>query len=207
MKPQFVTLEGVEGAGKSTQRAVVCDLLAKHGVSFIETREPGGTPLAERIRDLLLEPTTQPPADLTELLLMFAARADHIEHTIRPALARGDWVICDRFTDATYAYQGAGRRLPYAWVETLEQLVHAELQPDTTLLFDVTIEIGLSRASHRGSLDRIETEDRDFFERVRAAYYQRASENPERFVVIDGAPDAQTVSTELIKTLEQRWFS
>jgi dTMP kinase len=204
-KPQFVTLEGTEGAGKSTQKQVVCDLLAAHGIDFIETREPGGSALAERIRELLLAPSETPPSDLCELLLMFAARADHIAQTIQPALARGQWVICDRFTDATYAYQGAGRALPKAWIETLEALVHPTFTPDTTILFDVPVEVGLARATQRGALDRIESENRAFFERVRASYQVQAAAAPARYVVLDASHDADAVSQSLRETLMHRW--
>jgi dTMP kinase len=205
-KPQFVTLEGVEGAGKSTQKHVVCELLASHGIPFIETREPGGSPNAERIRELLLAESQTPPSDLCELLLMFAARADHIEQTIQPALARGQWVICDRFTDATYAYQGGGRALPKAWIETLQALVHPAFAPDTTILFDVPVEVGLARAARRGALDRIESEDRAFFERVRASYQEQAASEPMRYVVVDASQDAGDVSQSLRDSLTHRWF-
>ncbi len=206
-KPQFVTLEGVEGAGKSTQKQVVCELLASRDIPFIETREPGGSLHAEQIRELLLAPSQTPPSDLCELLLMFAARADHIEQTVQPALARGHWVICDRFTDATYAYQGGGRALPAAWIETLERLVHPTFGPDTTILFDVPVDVGLARATQRGTLDRIESEDRAFFERVRASYHAQAASEPARYVVVDATPNADDVSQSLRETLTARWFS
>jgi dTMP kinase len=205
MKPQFVTLEGVEGAGKSTQKAAICAWLSARGVSFVETREPGGTPLAESIRSLLLHTEEDPPTALTELLLMFAARAQHLETRIQTALNAGHWVICDRFTDATFAYQGGGRGCPWAWIETLESLVQGGLRPDTTIVFDVPVDVGLARAASRSQADRIEREDRAFFERVRQAYHQRAQAEPARFLMVDGTPPAEQVTKTLLTTLATRW--
>ena len=205
MKPQFVTLEGVEGAGKSTQKTAICAWLSARGVSFVETREPGGTPLAESIRTLLLHTEADPPTALTELLLMFAARAQHLETRIQTALNAGHWVICDRFTDATFAYQGGGRGCSWSWIETLETLVQGSLRPDTTSVFDVPVDIGLSRAASRGHADRIEREDHAFFERVRRAYQRRADAEPQRFVMIDGSPPAEQVTATLLTTLAIRW--
>ena len=161
-KAQFITLEGVEGAGKSTQKDALCELLDANGIRYIQTREPGGTPYAENIRALLLGSSDETPQAKTELLLMFAARAQHLETKILPALKRDIWVVCDRFTDATYAYQGGGRGLPSVWIQTLEKLVQGERVPDLTLFFDVPVEIGLERADRRGNLDRIESEDIEF---------------------------------------------
>lgn len=205
MKPQFVTLEGVEGAGKSTQKAALCDWLRAHDVPFIETREPGGTPLAEEIRRLLLHTENDPPTVLTELLLMFAARAQHLETRIQTALAAGSWVICDRFTDATFAYQGGGRGCPWDWIEMLESLVQGTVRPDTTIIFDVPVEVGLARAAARSQADRIEREEAAFFERVRDAYLRRADADPRRFVVVDGTPPATQVTESLLVTLATRW--
>ena len=184
---RFITLEGIEGAGKSTLCAIVQGRLEALGVPFVSTREPGGAPIAERIRALLLDPNNDGMADTAELLLMFAARAEHLDKTIRPALAHGRWVICDRFTDATYAYQGGGRRLDVAPIATLEQLVQGELRPDLTLLLDLDPLKGLARARGRSSPDRFERETRAFFERARHCYLARAAQEPERFRVIDAA--------------------
>ena len=155
-KPQFITLEGIEGAGKSTQKVALCRLLDANGITYIETREPGGTPYAESIRQLLLTRSEDAPSAKTELLLMFAARAQHLEAKIIPALEAGAWVVCDRFTDATYAYQGGGRQLPVDWIQSLETLVQGVRRPDLTLIFDIPVEMGLARADLRGALDRIE---------------------------------------------------
>jgi dTMP kinase len=204
-KAQFITLEGVEGAGKSTQKQALCRLLGANGIPYIETREPGGTPYAESIRELLLSHSEDAPSAKTELLLMFAARAQHLETKILPALEAGTWVVCDRFTDATYAYQGGGRQLPVDWIETLETLVQGAQRPDLTLIFDVPVEIGLARAGRRGALDRIESEDIAFFERVRAMYQHIASRDTERVVTLDASADVETVTESMIKLLMTRW--
>ncbi len=204
-KAQFITLEGVEGAGKSTQKEALCRLLDANGIAYIETREPGGTPYAESIRALLLSHADDAPSAKTELLLMFAARAQHLETKILPALQSGIWVVCDRFTDATYAYQGGGRQLPVDWIETLETLVQGAQRPDLTLIFDVPVEIGLARAGRRGALDRIESEDIAFFERVRAMYQQIASRNIDRVVTLDASADVDTVTETMIAFLMKRW--
>ena len=205
LKSQFITLEGVEGAGKSTQKDALCRLLDVNGVPYIETREPGGTSYAESIRDLLLSHSDDAPSAKTELLLMFAARAQHLETRILPALEAGTWVICDRFTDATYAYQGGGRELPVDWIETLETLVQGAKRPDLTLIFDVPIEIGLARAGRRGELDRIESEELAFFERVRAMYQQIASRETDRVVMLDASSDIESVTESMIALLMTRW--
>jgi dTMP kinase len=202
---QFITLEGVEGAGKSTQKDALCRLLDANGIEFIETREPGGTPYAETIRELLLNHSDDSPCSKTELLLMFAARAQHLETKILPALESGIWVVCDRFTDATFAYQGGGRQLPLDWIVALESLVQEGRRPDLTLIFDVPVEIGLARAGRRGSLDRIESEDIAFFERVRAMYRLIAEKNPERVVTLDATPDANQVTELMFSELMHRW--
>jgi len=204
-KAQFITLEGVEGAGKSTQKEALCRLLDANGIAYIETREPGGTPYAESIRALLLSHADDAPSAKTELLLMFAARAQHLETKILPALQSGIWVVCDRFTDATYAYQGGGRQLSVDWIETLETLVQGAQRPDLTLIFDVPVEIGLARAGRRGALDRIESEDIAFFERVRAMYQQIASRNIDRVVTLDASADVDTVTETMIALLMKRW--
>lgn len=192
MSGLFITLEGPEGAGKSTNREYLAARLREQGADVVMTREPGGTPLAERIRELLLAPSDEPMAADTELLLMFAARAQHLAGVIRPALARGAVVLCDRFTDATYAYQGGGRGLPEARIAALESFVQGDLRPDLTLVFDLPVEIGLARAAARGRLDRFEQEDRRFFEAVRQTYLQRAAQAPERYQVLDaGLPLAE----------------
>ena len=205
LKAQFITLEGIEGAGKSTQKDALCRLLDVNGVPYIETREPGGTSYAESIRELLLSHSDDAPSAKTELLLMFAARAQHLEKRILPALQAGTWVICDRFTDSTYAYQGGGRELPVDWIETLETLVQGAKRPDLTLIFDVPIEIGLARAGYRGALDRIESEDLAFFERVRAMYQQIASRETDRVVMLDASSDIESVTESMIAFLMTRW--
>lgn len=188
----FITLEGPEGAGKSTNREYLAEHLREQGVDVLLTREPGGTPLAERIRELLLAPSDEPMAADTELLLVFAARAQHLQQVIRPALARGSVVLCDRFTDATYAYQGGGRGLSLQRIAQLERFVQGDLRPDLTLIFDLPVEVGLARAAARGRLDRFEQEGRGFFEAVRQAYLQRAGQAPARYRVLDaGQPLAQ----------------
>nr|WP_205297710.1 dTMP kinase [Pantoea sp. Cy-639] len=183
----FITLEGPEGAGKSTNREYLAARLREQGVDVVMTREPGGTPLAERIRELLLAPSDELMAADTELLLMFAARAQHLAEVIRPALARGAVVLCDRFTDATYAYQGGGRGLSVERIAILESFVQGELRPDLTLVFDLPVEVGLARAAARGRLDRFEQEGQAFFEAVRQAYLQRAARQPQRYSLLDAA--------------------
>lgn len=203
----FITLEGPEGAGKSTNREFLAERLREQGVAVLMTREPGGTPLAERIRELLLAPCDEAMAVDTELLLMFAARAQHLQHVIRPALERGEVVLCDRFTDATYAYQGGGRGVPMARISELERFVQGDLRPDLTLIFDLPVEVGLSRAAARGRLDRFEQEGRGFFEAVRQAYLTRAGEAPERYRIIDASQpllQVQEQLTGLLPTLLER---
>lgn len=199
----FITLEGPEGAGKSTNREFIAEHLRERGIDVLLTREPGGTPLAERIRELLLAPSDEPMASDTELLLVFAARAQHLDQVIRPALARGAVVLCDRFTDATYAYQGGGRGLAMQRIEQLENFVQGELRPDLTLIFDLPVEIGLSRAAARGRLDRFEQEGLGFFEAVRNAYLQRARQAPTRYRVIDAGQPLAAVQRDLQALLPQ----
>jgi len=189
----FITLEGPEGAGKSTNLNYLAARLREQGLEVVLTREPGGTELAEKIRELLLAPSDELMAADTELLLVFAARAQHLAQVIRPALARGAVVLCDRFTDATYAYQGGGRGLSVARIAELEQFVQGDLRPDLTLVFDLPVEVGLARAAARGRLDRFEQEGQAFFEAVRQAYLQRAQAEPQRYNLLDAAQSLEAV--------------
>lgn len=199
----FLTLEGPEGAGKSTNRDFLAEHLRAAGEDVVLTREPGGTALAERIRELLLAPSTEPMDSDTELLLVFAARAQHLAQVIEPALARGAVVICDRFTDATYAYQGGGRGVSPQRIGVLEDFVQGELRPDLTLIFDLPVEVGLSRAAARGRLDRFEQEGTAFFESVRHAYLERARRWPERYRIIDAAQPLKAVQADLLSLLPE----
>lgn len=203
MSGLFITLEGPEGAGKSTNRDYLASCLQARGIKVLLTREPGGTPLAERIRELLLAPADEPMAADTELLLMFAARAQHLETVIRPALQRGEVVLCDRFTDATYAYQGGGRGLSFSRIAILEEFVQGALRPDLTLVFDLPVEVGLSRAAARGRLDRFEQEGRGFFEAVRQTYLQRAAAAPARYRVVNAGQSLEEVQRALDRLLPE----
>jgi dTMP kinase len=199
---RFITLEGIDGAGKSTHIAWLAARLEAGGRTVVATREPGGTPLGEKLRPLLLrEPMTRD----SEALLMFAARREHLDLVIRPALARGDWVLCDRFTDATYAYQGGGHGVPFARIRELEQWIHGDCQPDLTFLFDVppaTSRARLEMAERGGrDLDRFEREANAFFDRVRAAYLDRAAAEPRRFRIIDSSRPLDVVRAELDRHL------
>lgn len=198
---KFLTIEGTEGVGKSTNLAFVADWLRGRGIEVIVTREPGGTPLAEEIRSLLLSKREEPFDETAELLLVFAARAQHLAQVIKPALARGAWVLSDRFTDATFAYQGGGRGLSKATIEQLEQLVQGDLRPDLTLILDIDVELGLNRARQRGELDRFESEAIVFFERVRAAYRQRAESAPNRYALVDAGKTLDEVQIEIDQVL------
>lgn len=204
MRGKFITFEGIDGAGKSTHMEAVRAFLASRGYSVVMTREPGGTPLGEELRKMLLH---VPMTHDTEALLMFAARREHLERVIRPALARGDWVVCDRFTDATYAYQGGGHGVPFARIAELESWVHGDCRPDLTLLFDVSTEVSrarLTRAEANGrELDKFEAERQDFFERVRAAYLARAAAEPRRFRVLDSTRPIADVRAELAAVLAE----
>ncbi|MGB0405857.1 MAG: dTMP kinase [Pseudomonadales bacterium] len=204
MRPgRFITLEGGEGAGKSTQLQTVAACLTAAGIPFLTTREPGGTSRAEAIRGLLLSPgEREPMASETELLLMFAARAQHVKQRIEPALAAGTWVLCDRFTDATRAYQGGGRGLDLSQIDALAAWVHGDCWPDLTLLLDVPAAQGLARAEKRSAKDRIEQEALAFFERVRAHYLAQAAAEPERFRVIDAAPAEAAVTAQVTAAVE-----
>ena len=203
-KGWFITVEGGEGAGKTTQIGRIADCLNARGHTVVQTREPGGTALAEKLRDILLDNENVALSSLAELLLMFASRAQHLDDLIRPALQRGETVICDRFTDATWAYQGGGRGLPGEPIATLEQLVHGDLQPDLTLLLDLPVVAGLERAARRSASDRFESENLAFFERVRASYLERARRFPERFEVVDAAGDEEAVWAQVQRVLERR---
>ena len=193
----FVTVEGGEGAGKTTQLAFMREYLERAGRRVTLTREPGGTPLGEEIRALLLDHRHDGMALTTETLLMFAARAEHLERVIRPALAAGDWVLCDRFTDATYAYQGGGRGLPPERIAILEDWTQGELRPDLTLVLDLPVEMGLERAGQRGAADRFEREEPAFFERIRAVYLDRARRNSDRCRIVDADRPVKTVQAEI----------
>ncbi|MFC3117072.1 dTMP kinase [Cellvibrio fontiphilus] len=200
---KFLTIEGTEGVGKSTNLTFVRDWLVARGIEVIVTREPGGTPLAEEVRSLLLSKRDEPVDETAELLLVFAARAQHLTQLIKPALARGAWVLSDRFTDATYAYQGGGRGLSKATINQLEQLVQGDLRPDLTLILDIDVELGLNRARQRGELDRFESETIGFFERVRAAYRQRAESSPLRYALVDAGKTLPEVQAEIDSLLSK----
>jgi len=200
----FITIEGGEGAGKTTMMERMEAWLTAHGRNVVRTREPGGTELAEKLRDILLDKNTVGLSGQAELLLMFASRAQHLAELIRPALQRGDTVLCDRFTDATWAYQGGGRGLPLEDIAALERLVHGDLQPDLTVLLDLPVKQGLGRASRRGASDRFEEESNGFFERVRQAYLQRAEGAPERFAVVDASGSVEAVWAQIEDILQRR---
>jgi len=193
---QFITFEGIDGAGKSTQLAFLAEHLQLQGHDVVVTREPGGTELGEALRALVLN------CDMdarTETLIMFAARAEHLVRVIRPALAAGQWVICDRFSDATFAYQSGGRQLPGADVEALERWVHPDLAPDRTLLVDVPPEVAAQRLTAAREADRFESEQTDFFARVRAAYLERARRSPQRFVILDGTRTPSEIQQQIAR--------
>lgn len=199
----FITVEGGEGVGKSTNIEYLRRYLVEHGVDLVVSREPGGTAMAEDIRQVLISSRTEPVAAMTELLLIFAARAQHIEAVIEPALARGQWVLCDRFTDATYAYQAGGRGMDPELIRHLEQLVQGDLRPDITLLLDATVAVGMERARDRGALDRFEQEQLEFFERVRSTYLQLARESSGRYRIIDANQDLAQVQQQLHGVCEE----
>jgi len=201
IRGKFITLEGGEGVGKTTNLAFIKDYLQQHNISVIVTREPGGTVLAEKIRHLLLDKHSEAISEHAELLLMFAARAQHIKHVIEPALAQGVWVLCDRFTDATYAYQGGGRNMRISTIEWLENLVQGTLRPDLTLLLDAPVEIGIERAKKRGAFDRFEAEKISFFEQVRRAYLLEAELHPERIKLIKANQPLADVQRALIDVI------
>jgi dTMP kinase len=201
MSGRFITFEGIDGAGKSTQIAVVAESLRAHGHTLVLTREPGGTPLGENVRSLLLD--SAHVDSRAELLLVFAARAQHIAEIIRPALDAGHWVISDRFTDASYAYQGGGRGIETSVIGFLEHWVQQELQPDLTLLLDSPLDVGMARARGRGNVDRFESEQEAFFERVRQVYLDRAAAQPQRIKRVDASGSLEDVQVELARHLDQ----
>ncbi len=193
----FITIEGIEGVGKSTNIDVLVETLRAAGRKVTVTREPGGTPLAEDIRDLLVRPGDEPVPEIAELLLVFAARSLNVNNVIIPALEAGTWVVCDRFTDSSRAYQGGGRGIPMETIDRLADWVHGDLHPDLTLLLDAPVEIGLQRAGRRGAPDRFEEERHDFFQRVRECYLQLAAAAPERFFVLDTTQPLEVVTAEV----------
>jgi len=201
---KFITFEGIDGAGKSTHLAWAAELLRGRGVSVVVTREPGGTILGEKLRQILLNGDQRIHPE-TEALMMFSARRQHLEEVIRPALQRGDWVLCDRFTDASFAYQGGGRGVEKQKLEELERWVHPDLQPDLTLLFDVSAELGQSRVERIKSPDRFEREDVGFFSRVRNAYLERLKQWPKRIVGIDGSKAVAEIQREIEQLILAKW--
>ena len=200
---KFITVEGVEGVGKSTNIDFIHRFLKEREQPVFVTREPGGTPLAEEIRNMLLRNREEPVDSCAELLLMFAARAQHLNTVILPALQRGEWVLCDRFTDATYAYQGAGRGQSKQDIAHLEQMVQKKLQPDVTILLDLDVDVALQRARQRGKLDRFESEQVAFFKRVRQGYMDRVNDAPDRYQLIDAAQPLEEVQRDIAKALEK----
>lgn len=201
MRGKFITIEGTEGVGKTTNIAFIKQWLDDNGISFINTREPGGTPLAEEIRQVLLSNRDEKVCSKAELLMMFAGRAQHIYQVIEPQLAQGNWVLCDRFTDATYAYQGAGREMGDDLIKDLETMVQGDMRPDLTLILDVPVELGLERAGKRSEPDRFELEKTDFFNRVRHAYLSMATNNPQRYKIIDASQALEHVQLQIADTL------
>lgn len=203
MRGKLITVEGGEGVGKSTNLAFIQRQLESVGIDLVVTREPGGTEVAEKIRQLLLTPSDEPICELSELLLVFAARAQHVEQLIKPALERGAWVLCDRFIDATYAYQGGGRAMDLSVIAALEQMVLRDIKADMTLLLDLPVDVGMARARARAELDRFEQEQLSFFEAVRAAYLARAKADPGRVAVIDAAPALEQVQQQIAVALQK----
>jgi len=202
---RFITVEGGEGVGKTTNMGLIQSILESRGLEVCITREPGGTALGEMLRTSLLNPELEPPVAMAELLMIFAARAQHISTVIEPALAAGQWVLCDRFTDATYAYQGFGRGIDLPAIATLEQLVQGKRRPDVTVLLDLDPLVGLERAQKRAELDRFELEEAAFFNRVREGYLSRAKAEPARWIVVDAAKSLEEVSSTLNAQLT-RWL-
>jgi len=209
--PRFLTVEGIEGVGKSTQVARLSQALSERGIAHVVTREPGGTPLAERIRDIVLNSRDEAVPPMAELLLMFAARAVHLSNHVEPNLRAGRWVVCDRFIDATYAYQGGGRHLSLDDIRRLETMVLGARRPDLTVLLDAPVPQALQRARQRNAgaaADRFESERTEFFERVRAAYLARAAAEPMRIETVDAAQSVDEVAARIFRLLETRsWIS
>ena len=201
VRGRFITLEGLEGVGKSTHLEFVCGHLRAQGLTVVATREPGGTPGADEIRNTLLKVRNEGFEPMAELLLMFAARALHVENVIRPALAAGTWVVCDRFTDASYAYQGGGRGIPAQHIAALERMVLKGLKPDLTLLLDADVGVGMARVRGRGKLDRFEQEQDAFFRRVRRSYLARARREPRRIKVVDAGGSIPRVQADIAALL------
>jgi dTMP kinase len=199
---KFITIEGSEGVGKSTNIEFIQNYLSSKGIDVLLTREPGGTPLAESLRKLLLQHWEEEVDQHAELLMVFAARAQHVETVIKPAISKGQWVICDRFIDSTYAYQGGGRGLNLEVIKQLENLVLKDFSPDITFYLDIEVSLGLERASKRGALDRFETEKMDFFERVRSAYLDRVNCAPDRYALIDAGEPLADVQSAIQKHLD-----
>lgn len=205
MRGKFITIEGTEGVGKTTNIEFIKQWLTHQSIPFVNTREPGGTPLAEEIRQVLLSNRDEAFCSKAELLMMFAGRAQHIDQLIEPQLASGKWVLCDRFTDATYAYQGAGREMGNDLIASLETMVQGEMRPDLTLILDIPVEQGLERAGQRSEPDRFELEQTDFFNRVRTAYLTMAADQPQRYRVIDASLSLKEVQKQIANVLEQFW--
>ncbi|MFC1588774.1 dTMP kinase [Pseudomonadota bacterium] len=201
---KFITLEGIEGVGKTSNRDYIRSLLEATGKQCIVTREPGGTPLGESLRELLLQHSDEQMSDDAELLMMFAARAEHIKKIIQPALDAGQYVLCDRFTEATYAYQGGGRQLDVSKIADLESLVQGDLRPDLTIILDAPVEIGRERAGKRSAPDRIEKEKNDFFDRVRNAYLDLAKQHPDRICTVDASLALEQVQQQIKQQLQAR---
>ena len=204
MKPRFITLDGIDGAGKSTNLAVMKAWFEKHKLPVLFTREPGGTPAGEALREILLNPATQVSLR-TETLLMFAARQQHLETVILPALKNGTHVVSDRFTDATFAYQGGGRGVPLQNIATLEHWVQGDFRPDLTLLLDVPLEVSMARINQTREKDRFEQEEAEFFNRVREVYLQRANEQPKRYAVIDSSQSLDAVKNQIETALDSHF--
>ena len=202
-KGRFITIEGQDGAGKSTNIDAIVDALDAREISYLQTREPGGTPLGEIVREILLGKDSPPIADLSELLLVFAARAQHLEQVIKPALEKGTWVVCDRFTDATFAYQGGGRNMDNSAINALQELVQQGLSPDLTVLLDVAVDVGESRAGERSEPDRFERENVEFKKRVRATYLELAHKMPQRIKVVDASLSIDAVKTNVTQIVDE----
>lgn len=202
-KGLFITIEGTEGVGKSTNMEFMAERIADAGIEVVCSREPGGTPMAERIRDMLLENGSEPVPDVAELLLFFAARSLHVENAIRPAVGRGCWFLCDRFTDASRAYQGAGRGLDLARIDSLADWVHGDLVPDLTVLLDAPEEVGMARARVRGEIDRLESEQMAFYARVRNHYLALAQAEPQRFYVVDASRPLAEVQAAIARAVDE----
>ena len=199
---RFITIEGIEGVGKSTNIAAIVERIEAAGHKVLTTREPGGTPFAEDIREILMNRGDEPVPEIAEVLLMFAARSFNVSNVIEPALEAGTWVVCDRFTDSSRAYQGGGRGIPMTVIDSMADWVHGDTWPDLTILLDAPVDVGMARAGSRSAPDRIEKEQHDFFERVRDCYLALAAAEPERFAVVDTTADLDTVKREVVTLVE-----